>query len=161
MSTDRPRPVDQRGVPLGAWLHTDALEAQAADAERRAIAELAVRVTAAQRRAAAEVVASVREGRRRVDSEAAFVEALCVAVLAAEDDKQLRVLVTTESAALSTAYGPFVSEVAARNAVDAGLASRPGVRGRILRLVPTPRNDVATKIGATRKAPTTRKRAQS
>jgi hypothetical protein len=79
------------------------------------VAEAAMRITAAQRRAAQHVI----DHREQYPTLEGLVDALCLAVLAAEDETARRVIVLRSTAGLFV-YGPYASYATALKVAESG-----------------------------------------
>lgn len=92
------------------------------------------RVTAAMKKAALQSIAdSIANG--TVD-----VEALCLAVITADDHTTRYCVGTRDPHGHTTIYGPYATAAAARKALESGAcAHSEGTRGDIYPLVPSPK----------------------
>ena len=89
-----------------------------------ALTEAKVRVTAGQRRAAAHVIAH----RADYPTLEEMVDALCLAVLAAEDESARRVIVLRSTAGVFV-YGPYASYATALKVAESGALGLGGMAG--------------------------------
>ncbi len=93
------------------------------------------RVTAPMRKAAQAVLASIGT----YSSHAAIVEALCEAVITAEDKSTRYVIGARDQRGNTTIYGPYATAAAATKAATSGIGYDPGMTGYVLPLCPAPK----------------------
>jgi len=97
------------------------------------------RVTAPMRKAAAQVLASIGT----YSSHADIVEAICEAVITAEDSTTRYVIGARDQRGNTTVYGPYATANAAIKAAASGIGYDPGMAGFVLPLCPAPKKTKA------------------